>query len=105
MFMKGKNMPSTERLVVLLTPEEKMAIAARAKDAKLTMGEFVRRATDAYVPKEDDSLLAELVSQVEKSTAQANKALDVALKAMADSNKRIAAMEAAHAQRASKRVA
>lgn len=86
-------MSSTERLVVLLTRKEKASIAARAKNAKLTMGEFVRRATGTYNPNEDDSLLEGLITQVEKSTAQANKALDDALKAIAESNKRIASRQ------------
>ncbi len=83
-------MPSTERLVVLLTRREKASIAAKAKYAQLTMGEFVRRATGTYDPREDASLLDGLIGQVEKSTLQANKALDEALKAIAESNKRIA---------------
>lgn len=98
-------MPSTERLVVLLTPEEKAAIAARAKDANLTMGEFVRRAADSYVSRDDEPVFAGLIAQVEKSTRQANKALDDALKVVADSNKRIAQMETAHAKRPARKAA
>lgn len=97
-------MSSTERLVVLLTRKEKASIAAKAKSAKLTMGEFVRRATGTYNP--DDSLLEGLITQVEKSTAQANKALDNALKAITVSNKRIAGMgQTVRPKRAAKKAA
>jgi propanediol dehydratase small subunit len=97
-------MSSTERLVILLTRKEKASIAAKAKSAKLTMGEFVRRATVTYNP--DDSLLEGLITQVEKSTAQANKALDDALKAITVSNKRIAGMgQAVRPKRSAKKAA
>ena len=98
-------MPSTERLVVLVTPEEKAAIAARAKSAKVPMGEFLRRAAEAYTPGEDESLLNGLVSQVEKSTATADSALADALRFIAASNRRIAAMEAARGRKSSRKVA
>ena len=99
-------MSSTERLVVLLTRKEKASIAAKAKSARLTMGEFVRRATGTYDPGEDGTLLDGLITQVEKSTAQASKALDGALKAIAESNKRIAGrQQVVRAKRAVKKAA
>lgn len=90
---------ATERLPVLVTREQKATIAKRAKAAKLTMGEFIRRAAEAYSPEADDAALDGLLEQVRKTTAEAGKALDEALAAVAQSQKRIEQMEAAHAAR------
>jgi hypothetical protein len=92
-------MPSTERLVVLLTPEQKTAIAARAKAQNLTMGEVVRRSVESYRPSEDDVALEKLLEQVEASTTQANHALDDALEAIKSSLRRIDACSAAAQKR------
>ena len=97
-------MGATERIVVLVTPEQKAEISSRAKEAKLTVGELLRRAAAAYSVDEQDEALAGLVDQVRKSAAQASKALDDALRQVSASQRRIAAMEKAHA-RAAKRVA
>jgi len=97
-------MSATERIVVLVTPEQKAEISSRAKEAKLTVGELLRRAAAAYTMDEQDEALAGLVEQVRKSAAQASKALDDALRQVSASQRRIAAMEKAHA-RATKRVA
>ena len=97
-------MGATERIVVLVTPEQKAEISSRAKEAKLTVGELLRRAAAAYSMDEQDEALTGLVEQVRKSAAQASKALDDALRQVSASQRRIAAMEKAHA-RAAKRVA
>jgi len=97
-------MGATERIVVLVTPEQKAEISSRAKEAKLTVGELLRRAVAAYSVDEQDEALAGLVEQVRKSAAHASKALDDALRQVSASQRRIAAMEKAHA-RAAKRVA
>jgi hypothetical protein len=70
----------------------------RAKASKLTVNEFVRRAAEAYNPSDDDEALLRLVAQVKQTTHEATAALDAALKSCADSNRRIAEMEAAHAE-------
>jgi len=98
-------MSATERIVVLVTPEQKAEISSRAKEAKLTVGELLRRAAAAYSMDEQDETLAGLVEQVRKSTAQASKALDDALRQVSASQRRIAAMEKAHARTQAKRVA
>jgi hypothetical protein len=97
-------MGATERIVVLVTPEQKAEISSRAKEAKLTVGELLRRAAAAYSMDEQDEALAGLVEQVRKSAAQASKALDDALRQVSASQRRIAAMEKARA-RTAKRVA
>lgn len=91
---------ATERLPVLVTKAQKSTIARKAKRARLTMGEFVRRAAEAYDPSaEDAALLAGLAEQIRKTTDEAVAALDRALEAVARSEQRIAEMEAAHAGR------
>ena len=92
-------MGATERIPVLLTRAQKTRLAKRAKAAKLTMGEFVRRAADAYVPGADEQALQVLIARVKKSAEQAAGAMDQALAAVAKSQKRIAGLESAHVSR------
>lgn len=80
-------------------PAQKALFAKKAKASKLTVNEFVRRAAEIYDPGDDDEALLRLIAQVKQTTHEATTALDAALKACADSNKRIAEMEAAHVAR------
>ena len=84
----------TERLPVLLTREQKSAIARKAKESNMTMGEFLRRAAEAYRPDEDDTRFSGMIEQVRKTSIEATAALDNALSFVAASQKRIAALEA-----------
>lgn len=90
---------ATDRIPVLVTRPEKNRFAKMAKAAGLSMGEFFRRAADAYSPSEDDKLLSGMIDQMNKTTAQANQAIDDALTFVEASNKRIAAMERKAANR------
>ena len=63
-----------------------------AKSAGVSMGEFLRRAASAYRPSEDDKMLEGMITQMDKTTAQANAAIDKALEFIEASNKRIAMM-------------
>jgi hypothetical protein len=92
-------MAATERIPLLVTSTQKALFAKKAKASKLTVNEFVRRAAEAYDPGDDDEALSRLVAQVKQTTGEATAALDAALKSCADSNRRIADMEAAHAAR------
>jgi phage shock protein A len=92
-------MAATERIPLLVTPAQKALFARKAKASKLTVNEFVRRAAEAYDPSDNDEALIRLVAQVKQTTHEATTALDAALKACAESNRRIAGMEAAHAAR------
>lgn len=85
---------ATERIPVLMTKAQKAALARKAKAAHLTMGEFLRRAGDAYDPQEDPALLAGLIDQVLKSTAEATRAIDEALRCVAESEARLTKMQA-----------
>ncbi len=84
---------ATERIPVLVTATEKGQIAKMAKAAGLSMGEFLRRAAVAFSPPEDEKVLEGMIDQMNKTTAQANVAIDKALAFVAASNKRIEVME------------
>jgi uncharacterized protein (DUF1778 family) len=92
-------MAATERIPLLVTPTQKALFTKKAKASKLTVNEFVRRAAEVYNPSDDDEVLIRLVAQVKQTTHEATAALDAALKSCADSNRRIADMEAAHVAR------
>ena len=85
---------ATERIPVLVTAQEKAQIAAMAKAADLSMGEFLRRAAASFLPAEDERMLEGMIDQMLKTTAQANAAIDEALAFVEASNERIAALEA-----------
>ena len=85
----------TARIPVLVTESEKSRIAKKAKDAKLSVGEYMRRAAKSFQPSDDDDeVLEAVIKQMEKATESAEKAIDETLKFVAASNKRIAKMEA-----------
>ena len=85
-----------QRIPVLVTATEKSKIAKLAKDAGLSMGEYLRRAAASFNPSEDDAAIEGMIGQMVKTTKAANRALDDALAYVEQSNKRIAAMEAKH---------
>ncbi|MEN8260210.1 MAG: hypothetical protein ABFS02_06435 [Pseudomonadota bacterium] len=85
---------ATERVPVLMTPAEKKRLVSRAKKAGLTTGEYMRRAAEGYRPANDDKALEAMINEMNKATESAEKAVDEALAFVAESNKRIAEMEA-----------
>jgi len=85
---------ATERIPVLVTPAEKKQIAKMAKDAGMSMGEFLRRAAASFRPTEDPQVLEGMIGQMAKTTARASAAIDEALSFVEASNKRITAIEA-----------
>lgn len=84
---------ASERIPVLVTADEKARIARMAKDAGLSMGEFLRRAASSFRPSEEDQVLEGMIEQMNKTSAQASAAIDKALALVDASNKRIAEME------------
>ena len=92
-------MAATERIPVLVSPVEKAALAKKAKAARLTVGEYLRRAAAAYDPLAEEVDLEGLIERVRGSTTAASRALEKALAQCAESDRRIAEMEAAHAAR------
>ena len=68
----------TERLVILVTPEQKQAIMARAKSLNLSAGEVIRRSVQGYRPSDEEAVLSALADQLERSAKETRKALTAA---------------------------
>jgi hypothetical protein len=84
---------ATGRITVLVTAKEKCQIAAKAKDAGISMSELLRRAALSYCPSEDERVLEGMTDQINKSTLRTCSAIDKVLQFVKVSNLRIAAME------------
>jgi hypothetical protein len=68
----------TERVVTLMTPSEKTRLESKARQAKVSVGEFVRRSVDPYDPDEIQQLeqLADLARAFRESAERASAAVD-----------------------------
>jgi len=84
-----------------MTVAEKKRIVARAKKAGMTTAEYMRRAAEGFSPDQDEAALIAMIAEMNRVTAKTEKTIDATLKYVADSNKRIARLEA----RAKRRVA
>ena len=70
----------TERMTVLVTPEQKAGILARAQRLGLSAGEMVRRAVESYNPatpkrSQDEALLDALAEELLSAAGSARAAL------------------------------
>jgi len=90
---------AVERIVVQATAQEKKAIAAKAKKLGLPISELMRRGATAYAPAEADEELAALADAAKAAAERASASIDGALEFIEQSNKRIAALEAAASRR------
>jgi hypothetical protein len=77
---------------VPVTLKQKARISKMAKEAGLTIGEFMRRAADSHVSREDEELLEGLIRQLNKSTAKTIATVDQAIAVIDASHRRIDAM-------------
>ena len=73
----------TERITVLVTPEQKAAILARAQSLGLSAGEVVRRAVESYESsavdtKDDEAVLNALADELFVAAKSARAALNEA---------------------------
>ncbi|BBJ23648.1 plasmid mobilization protein [Candidatus Nitrotoga sp. AM1P] len=84
---------ATARVPVLMSPMEKNLFVEKAQQAGISLGELFRRAAASYQTGENDTLLEGMTIQIQKSTAQAENAIDDALAFVEKSNQRIAQME------------
>jgi len=68
----------TERVITLMTPSEKAQLENKARQAKISVGEFVRRSVEAYDPDEIQELeqLADLARAFRESAERASVAVD-----------------------------
>ena len=69
----------TERLVILVTPEQKRVIAERAKSLDVSVAELLRRSAEGYAEGADEATLALLAGQLQKAVKESRAALRVAL--------------------------
>ncbi len=69
----------TERLTILVTRDQRRAIAAKAKRLNLSAGEVVRRALDSYRSDDDERILGALADELERSVKEARTAIREAL--------------------------
>lgn len=89
--MAVQSVRATQRVAVLMTPQEKQTFTQRAQSMGLSLSQFFRQAGEAYclssavVPGDETALIAAL-DQIECSTARAEKALDLALAMIRASN-------------------
>lgn len=84
----------TERIVVRVTPQDKKALAAKAKVLGFPLAELMRRGAFAYRLNRVDDELVSLSYAAKGAADRACAAIDDALDFIAASNERIAAMEA-----------
>lgn len=84
---------AVERIVVQVPPSQKKAFMSKAKRLGLNLSELMRRGATAYSPEEAEAEFDALAEKIVGSTTEARAALDDALAFVAESNKRIAAME------------
>ncbi len=85
---------AVERIVVQATPQEKRAIAAKARKLGLPISELMRRGAAAYQSAEVDVELGALADTAKAAADRAAAAIDDALDFIEASNRRIAVLEA-----------
>lgn len=83
-------MARSERLVVLLTPDEKREVLRRARALSMDVNEYVRTAITGDV---DDAKLEELLERTKDAAEQSIAAIDETVTFVNASNGRIADME------------
>jgi hypothetical protein len=76
--MEGVRELVRERVITLMTSDEKARLEGKARLAGVSVGEFVRRSVDAYDPEEVRQLeqLADLARAFRESAERASAAMD-----------------------------
>ena len=69
----------TERLVILVTPGQKRALARRARALDLSVAELVRRLAESPRPGADEQVLPALAYELQRSVKESRAALRAAL--------------------------
>jgi hypothetical protein len=83
-----------ERIVVQATPQEKKSITAKAKKLGLPVAELMRRGAASYSSEQADEELGGLADAAKAAADRASDSIDDVLEFVAQSEKRIGAMEA-----------
>ena len=86
---------ATERVVVLMSPEQKADVSERARASKLSLGDYMRRSALG-----DDAVLTALVEQLKESTRETMATVDQALSRMDERERTMAEHDAAIRRRA-----
>ena len=90
---------NTVQVPVLMSHSQKLRLARKAKVAKLTMGELLRRGGERYSPDEDPDLLDQFARQVSRAAGKAIRSIDRTLDLVAESERRIQQLTRAASQR------
>ena len=69
----------TERLNLLISPEDKAEIAATASALNLSTSELIRRAVSAYDPAHDQEELAAIAREFLETVERTEQAIDAAI--------------------------
>lgn len=87
---------ATERIPILVTKTDKARFTKKARTFGLSISEFARTAMDRFDPtaEEDEKALDGLLEQIKRGSAEAERALDEALSFCAQSNNRLAKLDA-----------
>jgi hypothetical protein len=93
------------RIVVQATPQDKKAIAAKARKLELPVSELMRRGAFAYESEASEAELGALADAAKAAAESACASIDETLDFIAASNKRIEAMEAQAAKARARRAA
>jgi uncharacterized protein (DUF1778 family) len=70
---------ATERIIVLVDPDEKESITRAARAINLSVGEYMRRAAASYTGVEDSAALARLLEIARSKAEQTADRLDQTL--------------------------
>lgn len=84
-----------QRMTVLLTPEAKSLIEARARTLGITSSELARRAIEAYDPDRDEKTLQMLAAELANVVDQTEAKIDGALASLDSLRRYFAGIEAA----------
>lgn len=90
---------NTVQVPVLMSHSQKLRLARKAKVAKLTMGELLRRGGERYSPDEDSDLLDQFARQVSRAAGKAIRSIDLTLNLVAESERRIHQLTRAASQK------
>lgn len=87
---------TTERIPILVSKADKAKFTKKAKAIGLSMSEFARIAMDKFDPtrENEEKALDVLLEQVKRGTVESDKILDRALAFCAESNARLAKLDA-----------
>ncbi|MCB2055712.1 MAG: hypothetical protein KDE35_15905 [Geminicoccaceae bacterium] len=90
---------ASERVVVLMTPEEKAAVVERARSSGISVAGFIRQAVERFDPAVEAELaeIEPLIATLEESNEEAWRALNRAEAALDQALDQLARSRSGHA--------